>query len=89
FFFFFHFLHGVSPDEQELAFVAIEGTMDAMTRNIYTIPASGGQEKRLTNILQPNDGPEYSPDGNWIYFNSELKSPNAQIFRIKRDGSGI
>ncbi|KAK9233880.1 hypothetical protein V1525DRAFT_111843 [Lipomyces kononenkoae] len=67
---FHYFLHGVSPDGQELAFVAIEGTGDAVRRNIFTIPTSGGDDKRLTDITQPNDGPEYSPDGKWIYFNS-------------------
>ncbi|KAH7403012.1 periplasmic component of the Tol biopolymer transport system [Cadophora sp. MPI-SDFR-AT-0126] len=84
-----YYLHGVSPDEQELAYVGMEGTGDAIRTNIFTIPTSGGEDKRLTNVSQPNDGPEYSPDGSWIYFNSELNSPNAQIFRMKRDGSGL
>ena len=40
----------------------------------------------------PNDGPGYSPDGQRIYFNSELvaRQPgHAQIFRMRTDGTGI
>ncbi|CVI63322.1 TolB family protein (plasmid) [Agrobacterium leguminum] len=87
-----YFLHGVSPDGTELAFVAIEGSEPAARRNIFTIPADGGEDKRLSDTEKANDGPEYSPDGKWIYFNSELTSKtlgHAQIFRMKRDGSGI
>jgi Tol biopolymer transport system component len=89
---FTYFLHGVSPDERELAYVAVEGAGATALRNIYTISASGGPDIRLTDIPQPNDGPEYSADGQWIYFNSEMaasKPGHAQIFRMKRDGSGI
>jgi len=33
-----------------------------------------------------DDGPEYSPDGNFIYFNSE-RTGHMQIWRMKSDGS--
>ena len=32
-----------------------------------------------------NDGPDYSPDGQWIYFNSDLPG-HAQIYRIPATG---
>ncbi len=36
------------------------------------------------------DGPEYTPDGAWIYFNTERFSPgSAQIARIRPDGTGL
>jgi Tol biopolymer transport system component len=38
------------------------------------------------------DGPEWSPDGRWIYFNTEGFSDadgHAQIARMRRDGSGL
>lgn len=87
-----YYLHGVSPDESELAYVAIEGTGPQARRNIFTIPVEGGPDRRLTDIDKPNDGPEYSPDGRWIYFNSEMASSitgHAQIFRMRRDGSDV
>ena len=87
-----YYLHGISPDGMTLAYVAVERPEGERMVNIFTIPATGGPDTRLTRLSMPNDGPEYSPDGNWIYFNSELaasKPGHAQIFRMRADGSGI
>jgi TolB protein len=74
--------HGWSPDGKTLAFVGErDGNFD-----IYTIPANGGEETRLTTAAGLDDGPEYSPDGAWIYFNSE-RTGQMQIWRMKPDGS--
>ncbi len=54
--------------------------------DIYTIPARGGKEKRLTTAPGLDDGPDYSPDGKYIYFNSE-RTGLMQIWRMKPDGS--
>ncbi|HEX9934782.1 MAG TPA: transporter, partial [bacterium] len=54
--------------------------------DIYTIPADGGEEVRLTTAPGLDDGPDYSPDGRFIYFNSE-RSGSMQIWRMKPDGS--
>ena len=48
---------------------------------------TGGTEIRLTNAQGLDDGPEYSPDGKYIYFNS-VRSGTMQIWRMKPDGSG-
>jgi Tol biopolymer transport system component len=45
-----------------------------------------GQEVRLTNSSGLDDGPEYSPDGRFVYFNSTRSGP-MQIWRMKADGS--
>jgi len=74
--------HGWSPDGKTLAFVGERnGDFD-----IYTIPAAGGEETRLTTAKGLDDGPEYSPDGTYIYFNSE-RTGRMQIWRMKADGS--
>jgi TolB protein len=74
--------HGWSPDGKTLAFVGQRnGDFD-----IYTIPAAGGEETRLTTAKGLDDGPEYSPDGKYIYFNSE-RTGHMQIWRMKSDGS--
>jgi TolB protein len=74
--------HGWSPDGKTLAFVGQrDGEFD-----IYTIPAAGGDEMRLTTAKGLDDGPEYSPDGKYIYFNSE-RTGHMQIWRMKSDGS--
>lgn len=83
-----HFLHGVSPDGTTLAYVGIENQRwDA--GNLWTIGAAGGPSTRLTFDGGPDDGPEYTPDGAWIYFNTERFSANAQIARIRPDGTGL
>ena len=40
----------------------------------------------MTTAKGLDDGPEYSPDGQFIYFNSE-RSGTMQIWRMKADGS--
>ena len=78
--------HGWSPDGKTLTFTGqriIDGKQDF---DIYSIPVTGGDEKRLTTAPGLDDGPEYSPGGDWIYFNSE-RSGHMQIWRMKPDGS--
>ena len=45
-----------------------------------------GDEVRLTDWKGLDDGPEYAPDGQHIYFNS-ARSGTMQIWRMKPDGS--
>ncbi len=89
-----YFLHGVSPDEKMLAYAGLEAVGDTVggLADLYTIPAAGGIDTRLTNTPTPDDGPEYSSDGKWIYFNSELNAKvpgHSQCYRMKPDGTGI
>jgi TolB protein len=86
----FHFLHGVSPDGQELAYVGIEAGDFTQPGKLMTIPASGGATTPL-NVKGHCDGPEYSPDGEWLYFNTEAftdQPGHAQLARLQApDGS--
>jgi TolB protein len=87
-----HFLHGVSPDGSELAFVGLRldqtaETFKAVSAEIYTVGADGRGYRQITHAGVPADGPEYSPDGQWLYFNTERFSGHAQIARMRRDGS--
>ncbi len=75
--------HGWSPDGQTLAYVGGRGNDTGF--DIYTIPATGGEETRLTNTPGLDDGPEYSHDGKYIYFNS-YRSGMMQIWRMDADG---
>jgi Tol biopolymer transport system component len=54
--------------------------------DVYTISVQGGEEKRLTTTKGVDDGPEYSPDGKYIYFGSE-RTGTMQIWRMQPDGS--
>ncbi|MFD0523308.1 TolB family protein [Paractinoplanes durhamensis] len=82
-----HFLHGVSPDGTTLAYVGIEN-QDWTSGTIRTIGTDGTHDTRLTEPGGRDDGPEYSPDGEWIHFNTESFDGHAQIARIRPDGSG-
>lgn len=74
--------HGWSPDGKTLCYCAERnGNFD-----VYTIPVSGGEEKRITKTDGLDDGPEYAPDGKFIYFNS-FRSGKMEIWRIQPDGS--
>jgi Tol biopolymer transport system component len=89
-----YFLHGVTPDNTVLAYVGVEavGGNAWGLSNLYTIPAAGGPDTQLTHLKVHVDGPEYSADGKWIYFNSELNAQAAghsQCFRMTCDGGGI
>ena len=79
-------LHGWSPDGEELAYCAFRDHGKGFEVDIYTIPAEGGEEKRLTENAGFNDGPEYSPDGQHIWFIS-TRSGLMQCWRMNRDGS--
>jgi hypothetical protein len=76
------YLHGWSPDGKLLAYCAErDGEFD-----VYTVPADGGVEKRLTTAKGLDDGPEYSPDGKYLYFNSD-RTGRMHIWRMKADGT--
>lgn len=87
-----YYLHGISPDARTLVYTGVNmHNGNSWGRvNIWTIPAAGGPDTALTNVLVPNDGAEYSPDGKWIWFNSEQGSPgHAQIFKMRADGGEL
>lgn len=90
---FSHYLHGVSPDGAELAYIGLELRADGSPRtNVFVLPSAGGDDVQLTDDDAPDDGCEYAPDGEWIYFNSERGSTvpgHAQLFRMRRDGSDV
>lgn len=76
------YFHGWSPDGKTIVFTGERGG----NFDIYTIPASGGDETRLTTVAGVDDGPEYSQDGAYIFFHSD-RTGQMQIWRMKADGS--
>jgi Tol biopolymer transport system component len=79
--------HGVSPDGKTLAYAAERPTESGKKDyDIYTIPIGGGTETRLSTAPGLDDGPDYSPDGKSIYFNS-MRSGKMEIWRMNADGT--
>jgi len=59
--------HGWAPDGSHVLYV---GMRDGKNYNIYKKSVKGGEEIALTkNTDHHVDGPEYSPDGRYIYYN--------------------
>jgi Tol biopolymer transport system component len=76
--------HGWAPNNKEVVYVA---QRDADNYDIYKKSISGGEEIKLTeNTNSHADGPEYSPDGKYIYYNASTTG-TMQIWRMKPDGS--
>ena len=76
------YLHGWSPDEKTLAYCANRNE----NYDVYTIPAAGGVETRLTTAEGFDDGPEFSPCGKYIWFNS-VRTGLMQVWRMNTDGT--
>jgi len=77
--------HGWAPNGKEVAFV---GMRDSKVYNLYKISVNGGAEIPLTSNTSGHvDGPEYSPDGKYIYYNAN-PTGTMQIWRMKPDGTG-
>jgi Tol biopolymer transport system component len=84
-----HFLHGVSPDGTTLACVAIPRDGFDVPGRLAVLPAAGGAASVVDTGPGHIDGPEYSPDGHWLYFNTEgfTDQPgHAQLARIPAGG---
>jgi Tol biopolymer transport system component len=87
-----HFLHGVAPDRSRLAFVGLRvdpgaSTFSVISAEIYTVGIDGTDYRQATRDGAPADGPEFSPDGSWLYYNTESFSGYAQIARMRPDGA--
>lgn len=87
-----HFLHGVSFDETELAYVQLRLDADDVFNSgrIHVLNLATGEDRVLVNGDGPEDGSEYSIDDEWIYFSTENFSAtagHAQIARARRNGN--
>ncbi len=86
------YLHGISPDGGTLMHIGCRRRNGSMTYDIYAVGVDDGETRRLTDSDRPHDGVEYSPDGSWLYFNSErasVRPGHSQLFRMRTDGTGV
>jgi TolB protein len=78
-----HFLHGISPDGKTLGFVHIDGS--GGPSRIGLVSSDGGPVTVVDTGAGYIDGPEWSPDGGWIYFNTQLwasQPGHSQLARV-------
>lgn len=84
-----HFLHGVSPDGSRLAYVRM-ASIEQPGRLAVMRAAVGADSVLVDTGAGHVDGPEWSPDGRWLYFNTERwadRPGHAQLARVP-DGGG-
>lgn len=80
------YLHGWHPNGKEIVYTA-QRTHRSAAYNIYKKNINGGEEIPLTFLKSGlADGPEYSPDGKYIYYNA-TETGTMQIWRMKPDGT--
>lgn len=73
------YFHGWSPDGKTLSFTRLHGeSVDA-----YAVSVASGAE---TLLASNSDVAEFSPDGQWIYFQSD-RTGHMQVWRMHPDGS--
>lgn len=79
--------HGWAPNNKEVIYVAKREGKPAY--NLYRKNIKNGEEVALTDLPagQHADGCEYSPDGEYIYYNGN-HTGTMQIWRMKPDGTG-
>jgi Tol biopolymer transport system component len=77
--------HACSPDGARIAYAAARGGKRVV--DIWSCPAEGGEEKQLTFGEGHSDGPDYSADGAWVWYNCD-RTGHAQIWRVRPDGTG-
>ena len=78
-----HYLHGVSPDGTTLGFVRRDRS--GGPGRLALIASDGGPVTVVDTGAGHIDGPEWSPDGEWIYFNTERWASDpghAQLARV-------
>ncbi len=77
-------LHGWSPDGKHLVYTQYHGD----NFDIYRINVDGSGELLMTTNKALDDGPEYSANGQWIYFCSN-RSGKFDGWRMPAGGAGL
>jgi dipeptidyl aminopeptidase/acylaminoacyl peptidase len=68
-------LYAISPDGKELAFTSNIDEVEATSTNneIFVVPITGGEAKKLSTSPGSDSTPVYSPDGKWLAWRMQVR----------------
>jgi len=75
--------HGWSPDGGRLVYAAVRGDGGV---GIWSCAVDGRDERAVATDFDHADGPDYSADGQWIWFNGE-RAGRVALWRVRPDGT--
>ena len=77
----------LSPDGESVVYVVseLDRATDKTNSSLWSIPAAGGEPKRLTTAPGTNNHPRWSPDGKTIAFVSS-RGGSSQVWLLPVDG---
>jgi tricorn protease len=69
-----------SPDNQWIAYL---GLSTRSFRNVYVVPAAGGESRAVSAIPNANTSTlSWSPDGTFLVFNTSQRTEDTQVIRV-------
>lgn len=68
--------YAFSPDSTQITYVAnTDPDLSTSTNSdLFTVPAAGGEAKRITTNPGADEGPSYSPDGKYLAYRTQTRS---------------
>ena len=69
-------LYDISPDGKELAFTSNVDEVEATSTNneVFVVPITGGEPKKLSTSPGSDSTPVYSPDGKWLAWRMQTRA---------------
>ncbi len=68
--------YAISPDSAEVAYTVNTepGAATSTNSDIYTVPITGGDARKLTSNIAADNSPLYSPDGKYLAYRAQTRS---------------
>jgi dipeptidyl aminopeptidase/acylaminoacyl peptidase len=66
----------ISPDSHDVCFAMNSDAVPATSTNsdLYIVPTAGGPPQRMTQTPGADDSPQYSPDGRYLAYRSQMRA---------------